>query len=60
VPGENSVPHLIRTVRRPDAVWRARVVVLTTFIVAAPATSGQMRSQRVHRSPTARRRTEPS
>ena len=34
MPGENSVPHLIRTVRRPDAVWRARVVVLTTFIVA--------------------------
>ena len=31
----DSVPHLIRTVRRPDAVWRARVVVLTTFVVAA-------------------------
>ena len=28
------MPHLIQTIRRPDAVWRARVVALTTFVVA--------------------------
>ena len=29
------MPHLIQTVRRPDAAWRARFVALTTFVVAA-------------------------
>ena len=29
------MPHLIRPARRPDAVWHARVVVLTSFVVVA-------------------------